>query len=347
MRRLASLVLLLALITAVGCSSSRKETTASPQSEAGTTAPAAGETGYITAIANKLQDVILGGKARTVVSFDDGSSLMDPALSPDGKHIAFIRQEPVKNLAGGQIDFGADMYIVARDGSGLKELAHHSALAEYIRGPAWVDDGHLLFSVRGRDAAGAGDYRLERMDLASGQRTRLNQNAVDPSVAPGARQMLYISVETATTRETVMLADIDGSNARDLLPLEPPLSLIGSAVMSPDGTQVAFAAGDLNGAFSNGGTFPRAAAFPLSPIRQPAMLHPFFQDVWLINADGTNLRRLAEVVERSLSLSWSPDGTSIYAMGTEQFRRVDVATGEVTVLGEGAPQAGVFVYEEK
>jgi Tol biopolymer transport system component len=342
MRLLAPILLALALAASLGCSSSKKEATASPGSEAGIVA-AAGQTGYITAIANKLQDAIVGGEARTVVSFDDGSSLMDPALSPDGKHIAFIRQEPVKNLAGGQIDFGADMYIVNRDGSGLKELAHHSALAEYIRGPAWVDDGHLLFSVRGRDAAGAGDYRLERMDLATGQRTRLNQNAVDPTVAPGARRLLYISVETTTTRETIMLADIDGSNARDLLPLEPPLSLIGSAVMSPDGTQVAFAAGDLNGALSGRGTPPRSAAFPL----QPAMLHPFLQDVWLINTDGTNLRRLAEVVERSLSLSWSPDGTAIYAMGTEQFRRVDVATGAVTVLREGAPQAGVFVYAGK
>jgi sugar lactone lactonase YvrE len=106
--------------------------------------------------------------------------------------------------------------------------------------------------------------------------------------------------------------------------------------VSPDGTQVAFAAGDLNGALA-GGASPRSAGFP-------GFMHPFFQDVWLINADGSNLRRVAEVVERSLSLSWSPDGASIYAMGTEQFRRVDVASGAVTVLGEGAPQAGVFVY---
>jgi hypothetical protein len=87
---------------------------------------------------------------------------------------------------------------------------------------------------------------------------------------------------------------------------------------------------------------------PQASLAMPqASLHPFFQDVWLINADGTNLRRVAEVIERSLSLSWSPDGKSIYAMGTEKFRRVDVATGAITVLGEGAPQAGVTVYEQK
>ena len=60
-------------------------------------------------------------------------TLMDPALSPDGKRIAFMRQEPVKNLGGGQIDFGTDLYVVNRDGSGLKEIVHHSALAEYVR----------------------------------------------------------------------------------------------------------------------------------------------------------------------------------------------------------------------
>jgi Tol biopolymer transport system component len=317
----------------LGCSSSKPDE--GPLSAVAATAEP-GQTGYISAVANKLQDTVIGGEAHTIVSFDDGSSLMDPSLSPDGKRVAFIRQEPVKNLAGGQIDFGADMYVVNRDGTGLKELAHHSDLAEYIRGPAWVDDGNLLFSVRGRSAAGTGDYRLERMDMATGARSRLNQNAVDPTVAPGAKQILYISVETNDSRETVMLANVDGSNPRDLLPLLPALSLIGSAVMSPDGTQVAFAAGDLNGALA-GGASPRSAGFP-------GFMHPFFQDVWLINADGSNLRRVAEVVERSLSLSWSPDGASIYAMGTEQFRRVDVASGAVTVLGEGAPQAGVFVY---
>jgi hypothetical protein len=34
-------------------------------------------------------------------------------------------------------------------------------------------------------------------------------------------------------------------------------------------------------------------------------------------------------------------------MGTEQFRRVDLATGAITVLDAGAPQAGVFVYQTK
>jgi Tol biopolymer transport system component len=334
MRLAVLFVVLFGVGAMLGCTSSKNNEPSAPASAA---SPAAGQTGYVTAVAGRLQDAVVGGDARTIVSFDDGSSLMDPSLSPDGRLVAFIRQEPVKNLGGGQIDFGSDMYLVNRDGSGLKELAHHSALAEYLRGPAWVDNGHLLFSVRGRTAAGAGDYRLERMDIATGERTRLNQNAVDPTVAPGAKQILFISVETATTRETVMLANIDGSDARDLLPLEPPLSLIGSAVMSPDGTQIAFAAGDLNGAVAKRGAFPRSASF----------LHPFFQDVWLINADGTNLHRVAEVVERSLSLSWSPDGGSIYAMGTEQFRRVDLATGAITVLDAGAPQAGVFVYQTK
>lgn len=333
MRRLIAALTLFAFVLSPACSSSAADDASTPTGAA--TAAGPGKTGYVSAVGARLQDTVGGGETRTIVKFDDGSALMDPALSPDGRKIAFIRQEPAKNLSGSQIDFGADLYIVNRDGSGLRELAHHSALAEYVRGPSWLDNGHLLFSVRGRTATGTADYRLERIDVATGQRTRLTQNAVDPSVASDGRQMLYISVETATTRETLVLSDVDGGNARDLLPPTPVLTLLGSAVMSPDGTQVAFAAGDLAGAL--GSRSPRSMAAE----------HPFFQDVWLINADGTNLRRIAEVVEKSLSLSWSPDGKSIYAMGTEKFRRIDLATGTIAVLSEGAPQAGVFVYEQR
>jgi Tol biopolymer transport system component len=331
--RAAGYCLVLALVALLGlaCSSSDSK---KPAAEITPETP--GQIGYIVARGGKLEDVLLDGKARDVVGFDDGSVLMDPALSPDGKRIAFILQEPVKNVPGasGGIDFGADMYVVNRDGSDLKELAHHSVLAEYIRVPSWLDSNHLLFSIRGRSADGTADYRIERLDLRTGQRTRVVANAVDPSVTPGATQMIYVSVETATTREKLFISGIDGSNARDLLPLLPVLTLVGSPVMSPDGTQIAFAAGDLLGS----GAAPRTRF---------AGVHPFFQDVWLINVDGSDLRRVAEVVERTLSLSWSPDGRFIYAMGTDTFRRVEVATGAVTDLDTGSTGAGVFFYEVK
>ncbi len=329
----ATWLLLCSLVLA--CSSSESKSAEQPP----TGGPTTGSIGYIRATGAMLEDVSLDGEAREIVSFDDGSTLMDPALSPDGKRIAFIRQEPAKGT-GNELDFGSDLYVVHRDGSGLREVVHHSALAEYVRTPSWLDADQLYFSVRGRTAEALADYRVERLDLRSGQRSRIAANAVDPSVAPGATQLLAISVETSTTRETVLLGGIEGSGFRDLLPPQPVLTLIGSAVMSPDGAQIAFAAGDLLGSMAP----PRAMGF--APMSK-ASVHPFFQDVWLINVDGTNLRRIAEVVERSLSLSWSPDGRYVYAMGTERFRRVDPATGEILVIEEGAPSAGIFFYEER
>ena len=32
-------------------------------------------------------------------------------------------------------------------------------------------------------------------------------------------------------------------------------------------------------------------------------------------------------------------------MGTDNFRRVDAATGEIVVLEDGAPLAGIYFYE--
>ncbi len=334
--RVASLLTTLALLASLvlACSSdaprSQQLTLPSEATES------KGETGYLIARGPELHDVTLGGESRLVLRFDDNSAVFEPVLSEDGKRIAFIRQEPVKNLPAGGIDFGSDLYIVNRDGTGLRELAHHSQLAEYIRRPSWVDNERLVFGVRGRDAEGFGDYRIEQLDLEKDSRSRVIADAVDPAITPDFGRLLTISVDTVDSRETVQISGLDGSTPLALIPAAANLTLIGSAVMSPDGSTIAFAAGDLTGALAAPGSRLRAQA------------HPYFQDVWLMNADGSNLRRVAELVEQYLSLAWAPDGGLIYALGAKGFHTVNPATGEVRLIGDGAPQGGgIFFYSTK
>jgi Tol biopolymer transport system component len=59
-------------------------------------------------------------------------------------------------------------------------------------------------------------------------------------------------------------------------------------------------------------------------------MNPYVLQVWLINADGSGLRKLAQlpgccIVIRG-DLHWSKDGSSIVLMADGQ-RRFDVATG--------------------
>jgi hypothetical protein len=99
-------------------------------------------------------------------------------------------------------------------------------------------------------------------------------------------------------------------------------------------------------------TSTRAADFPggkLSPdgttiafLRDPGDPHikngpPYVLQVWLINADGSGLRKLAQLpgccIVISGDLRWSEDGSSIVLIADGQ-RRFDVATGRRLPLQE-------------
>src|SRR4029077_19666217 len=58
---------------------------------------------------------------------------------------------------------------------------------------------------------------------------------------------------------------------------------------------------------------------------------PFVLQVWLIHPDGSGLRKVGQQHEccigASVSLTWSPDGSSIVLNAIHE-QRIDVATGE-------------------
>jgi Tol biopolymer transport system component len=103
---------------------------------------------------------VRGPLQKEILTYDDGSYLLDPALSPDGKRIAYIRQPPAKANPNGSVDFGADLYIADRNGKNAREVVRHGMIAEFVREPAWLPDGRLLFSVYGRQANGDADLRI-------------------------------------------------------------------------------------------------------------------------------------------------------------------------------------------
>jgi Tol biopolymer transport system component len=60
----------------------------------------------------------------------------DPVWSPTGKRIAFVRKSE---------EVVTDVYVVNRDGSGLRQLAHSGDAGE----PAWSPDGRSIAFTRG------------------------------------------------------------------------------------------------------------------------------------------------------------------------------------------------------
>jgi Tol biopolymer transport system component len=68
-------------------------------------------------------------------------------------------------------------------------------------------------------------------------------------------------------------------------------------------------------------------------ITAVASAHGVPWDVWLVGADGSNLRLLAQLGADDGTVCWSPDGSQLFVYGGAGSFLVDASSGEVTQLG--------------
>jgi hypothetical protein len=59
------------------------------------------------------------------------------------------------------------------------------------------------------------------------------------------------------------------------------------------------------------------------------------EDIWIVNADGSDLRRLAALAEDLPSFAWSADGKRLFSIGGQGLWQMDVASGKRDKLSEG------------
>jgi Tol biopolymer transport system component len=237
--------------------------------------------------------------------------------------------------AAGGVDFGADLYVVDADGSNQKEVLHHARVGEAIRNPVWLSANELLVNVRGRGQGGFPDLRIELLDLTTGVRRRLVNDAVEVALSPDRKKIAYVSVDKDDQREQLTVADLHTAQIHPLTPDTSPLVFITSIVWSPDGSTVAFASAD-----------PTTGAAPDSGGTRTFALHPTLQDLWVVKPDGSDLHRLAELAESQPSLAWAEDSASIYAVGVGGFWRVDTASGTLELIGQGIPFGQIRLFKD-
>lgn len=271
-----------------------------------------------------------GASDKVLVRIDPGFFVIDPAVSPDGKKIAYALQLPAKAGADGKVDFGTDLYVSNRDGSEPKLVAKHSSAGESIQKPNWLPNGkELVFEVLGVSGAGQSDFRIETVNLDSGAHKRVIEGAIEPALAPDGHTLAYVRIDPLTRFESLYVGDIAGGPDRRVVPPNLTLTFYVSTTWSPDGARLAFAAAN-----------PGTAMLPAKP-GTPA--HPTLQDVWVVNKDGTGLHLVAELAESVPSISWTPDNASVYVLGGGGFWLVDMTSGAKQPAGDGIAQGQVWL----
>ncbi len=284
---------------------------------------APGDTRFLIARGGGIGEITLSGQKKQLFTLQDKSYVLQPSISPDGKSLAFIVEVPARPGANGQLDFGADLYVSTRDGANVHPVLLHSRVGEYLDAPDWIDSKQVLVGVRGLDVASSKTFsRILKVDVTSGAQEVFLEDAVMGAVSRDRKSLVYSSVDPKTRAEQLIVSDVKGGSARVIVPDTSGLALFLASAFSPDGSQIAFAAVDVRS----------VAPPPVPPGASPpqSSTHPFAQDIWLVNRDGSGLKRLGEIAENMPALTWSGDGSKVYAIGPGYLWRLDpsAATAE-------------------
>jgi Tol biopolymer transport system component/DNA-binding winged helix-turn-helix (wHTH) protein len=169
---------------------------------------------------------------------------------------------------------------VSRAKTTLVRLTNNSAIDSR---PVWSTDGRSIVFTSNRD----GKYEIYVMDADGSNVKRLTNNLADdvnPMWSPDGKRIVFDS-ERDGNRE-IYVMDADGGNQ---IRLTRNNATDTTAAFSPDGNIIAFA--------SNRDTGPP--------------YNPYNLDIYLMTADGSNVKRIVDDPEYDVSPQWSPDGRKI------------------------------------
>jgi TolB protein len=261
------------------------------------------------AIGDHLLELISGKSAR--------GDVQTPAWSPDGRKLAFVSER----------DGNAEIYVMNADGSEQENLTRQPSNDSH---PTWSRDGRKLAFVSRRD--GNAEVYVMNAD-GSGLRnvTGTPSDDLDPAWSPDGRAIAFVQkkcwpnprlTRCGTAYETYLyVVNADGSGLRRLTTqrahlFNPSWSTDGKTIRY--GRYLVHADGSghsvlprnvpLAGAWSPDGQRIAIVRVTHSPadIRNPTKL-----GLWVMNADGSDARRVAPKATWGDPPAWSPDGRRI------------------------------------
>jgi Tol biopolymer transport system component len=316
-------------------------------------------------------DLVVAGKRTPILHAPANNSYFEyPVFSPDGTKVAYVLA--TTPTAQGQ-DWGNDIYTANLDGSNAKLVLKHDHIGVLVDALSWTPDGSaLIFAYYLTQYDAQGHYtgqitRIERLDLASGSTTTVLNNAFQPSISWDGKQLVYVDFPQSDFQTpSLAVANIDGSQSHKILRGQQGFQTFFAPHLSPDGTQVVFAAvgGPVGLAPGSGGSSPtptpagrripspadavQAALAPLRAwLRPPSALadgSPY--QVWVANVDGSNLHALGNLREDLPYPLWSADGKSILFLGAGGLYTAAASGGNPSRIGAGVAHGEIAWYQK-
>ncbi len=180
------------------------------------------------------------------------------------------------------------VWSIRADGTDRRQLTH---MTEPVGWPSWSPDGRTIWFY-----AGSRSYRIFTLDVAGGVPKAWSERFSDfrPSLSPDGTKLLFDRYgATEPANHDLYVRDL-GTGAETRLTHDPGYDSDGR--WSPDGRKIAFHS-DRNGSKA------------------------YDTRIYVMRADGSDLRRLTAREAKSSYPAWSPDGARIvYVLETEVGR---------------------------
>jgi Tol biopolymer transport system component len=263
-----------------------------------------------------------------------GSFASQPAVSPDGRWIAYVLYQP--GQAAGDPG-GTSLHVMSADGQERRVVLAHDGPGIVLSEPAWSHDGQALYFTR---QATDGTARVERVRLDGSGRALIIADGHSPSVSAEGQRLAYLVTDPQRLAQTLWIAGADGAGAVRLLG-DPDFMALARPALARDGRRIAFSAvgGPAAPAPGRQGRWPAARFAWLEP--RIAEAHGIPWDVWVVGSDGTGLHRLTDLAEDMLVVTWSADGRWIAFSGELGIYLVDAGGREVRRLSADYAEGGL------
>jgi Tol biopolymer transport system component len=272
-----------------------------------------------------------------------GAAVTGASWSPDGQRVVYSQfwRRPNERSSG------ADIMVANADGSNAQVFAERDAASTVLETPIWMPSGRVYYTIRRVDN-GRENVSIVRQ-TEGGQPEAVMENAYDPAPSPDESTLIYVR-STRTGQQMLKKTMGESGDGCELLS-DQVFQYLSLPRISPDGTRVAFGgSGEPNMGPSGCGGDPHSSAPAAAPggldlgaLLQPdtAYAHGLPADVYSMNLDGSDMKRIADIKDDDPTVAWSPDGTKLAIFGVAALFLVDAKGGPTEKLTDQGGYGGL------
>jgi Tol biopolymer transport system component len=272
-----------------------------------------------------------------------GAAVTGAYWSPDGQRVVYAQfwRRPNERSSG------ADLMVANADGSNAQVFADRGAASTVLETPIWMPSGQVYYTIRSVDN-GRESVNIVRQTVG-GQPETVMENAYDPAPSPDESTLIY--VRSTRTGQQLMKKTLGESGDGCELLSDQVFQYLSLPRISPDGRRVALGgSGEPNMGPSGCGGDPRSstpaaapAGLDLGALLQPdtAYAHGLPADVYSMNLDGSDMKRIADIKDDDPTVAWSPDGTKLAIFGVAALFLVDAKGGPTEKLTDQGGYGGL------